>query len=386
MLGLALVAALAVLGSQLVRLSDPYRTVPDDFISSWAAGRLVARGDNPYDPRAVLAVQRTANWPNAVPYRVWYPPWAMPILAAFGVAPYAWGRLAWYVTNFAATLVAVRMLWRQYGGPERWSPALFPLLFTFWPAVIDLRTGQISALVTVGLAGFLFFAGERRWMVAGACLPLVAIKPQLLHLFWLALALWMLRERRWDVLLGVVAVTIASTAVAVALDRGVVTQFLYMMRNEAPQAPASTLGTAARMAVAGRAEDAPFWLQFLPPALSLVWFVPYWLRRRDAWEWREEAPIIVLVSLVTTAYGWIYDDMVLLVPIVQIGVLLVARPLSRAVMWVVIGYIALNGTILAMNVAVATPFTYVWVPLAFALWWIIARTRVGTSSIVEAFS
>src|SRR5262245_24983390 len=95
-LRLLLVASVGVLALQLLRLSDPYRTPPDDFISSWAAGRLVVAGENPYDAGRVLAVQRTANWTNDVPYRVWYPPWAMPVLGAMGVLPYATGRFVWY--------------------------------------------------------------------------------------------------------------------------------------------------------------------------------------------------------------------------------------------------------------------------------------------------
>src|SRR6185436_20123006 len=87
-----LVASILVLASQLLRLSDPYRTPPDDFISSWAAGRLLIAGENPYDAERVLAVQRTANWTRDIPYRVWYPPWAMPILAALGAFSYTTGR------------------------------------------------------------------------------------------------------------------------------------------------------------------------------------------------------------------------------------------------------------------------------------------------------
>src|SRR5688572_17650554 len=114
-LRLALLVALAGLAWQLARLSDPTRTSPDDFISSWAAGRLVAAGQNPYDANEVLAVQRTAHWTKDIPYRIWYPPWAMPILAAFGVLPYAIGRFLWYLVTLAACLGSADLLWRYYG-------------------------------------------------------------------------------------------------------------------------------------------------------------------------------------------------------------------------------------------------------------------------------
>lgn len=368
-LRLALVVALAGFAWQLARLSDPARTPPDDFISSWAAGRLVAAGHNPYDPVEVLAVQRTAHWTKDIPYRVWYPPWAMPILAPFGVLPYATGRFLWYLLTLATCLGSAQLLWRTYGGPDRFLPLLWPLVFTFWPAVIDLRTGQISHFLLLGVTGFLVLAEERRWLLAGAALPLAAIKPQLLHLFWIAILLWVLREGRWRVLAGAVGSAVVLTLIATALDPAVVPQFFAMAANDAPQAPASTLGTALRFAVARVNGDAPFWLQFVPPVLSLAWFVPFVARRRAEWNWRADAPPVIAVSLITTAYGWIYDQIVLLVPIVQLAVMVACAERPRSYVALAVGYVAINAAILAMNVGGAEPFWYIWVPFAFGAWW-----------------
>jgi hypothetical protein len=372
-LRLALVAALAVFALQLARLSDPARTAPDDFISSWAAGRLVASGENPYDASQVLAVQRTAHWTKDIPYRVWYPPWAMPILAAFGVLPYATGRFLWYLLTLAACLVSADLLWRYYGGPARLRAVLWPLVFTFWPAVITLRTGQISHLLLVGVAAFLVLGAERRWLLAGACLPLVAIKPQLLHLFWIAILLWVVREGRWRVLLGAVGSAAALTLIATALDPAVVSQFLWMAAHEAPQAPASTLGTALRFLVQRASGEQHFWLQFVPPVLSLAWFVPYAARRRDRWDWHADAGPVIVAALLTTAYGWIYDQIVLLVPIVQLAAVVARSEHPWKYLPLAAGYVAINAAILAMNVGGADPFWYIWVPFAFAAWWWAGR-------------
>jgi len=64
---------------------------------------------------------------------------------------------------------------------------------------------------------------------------------------------------------------------------------------------------------------------------------------------------------------------VLLVPVVQIATA-VARterlsPRSRTVA----GYVAVNGAILSMNVVGVDAFWYIWVPFAFAAWWMMAR-------------
>ena len=376
---LVLVTLCAAFAWQLWRLSDPYRVPPDDFVSSWAAGRLLVTDGNPYDPDEVLAVPRTANWTKSIPYRIWYPPWTLPLLGGFGLLPYAPARFFWYLLHAAACVWSADLLWRAYRGPARSRGIAWLVIVTFWPAVIELRTGQISALMLLGLAGFLALVEKRRWLAAGACLPLVAIKPQLLHLFWIALGLWIAAERRWDVLLGAVASILALMVVAAALDPTIVAQFLHMAMHDAPRAPASTLGTALRAVVAATTGQEHFWLQFLPPALSLFWFVPYWRRRHTEWRWLEHGPPLLLVSLMTTAYGWVYDHLILLVPVMQIATLLVGRgPHVPARAGIVVGYIAVNCAILAMNLVGVRPFWYLWVPFALAVWWAAARRRMLT--------
>ncbi len=374
-----LLVSILVLASQLRRLSDPYRTPPDDFISSWAAGRLLVAGENPYDAQRVLAVQRTANWTKDIPYRIWYPPWAMPVLAVLGSFSYATGRFLWYLISIGCCVLSVDLLWRTYDGPRAWRALCWPAVLTFWPAVIDVRTGQVSALIALGLAGFLFFVRGRRWVAAGSCLPLVAIKPQLLHLFWIVVLLWVLRERRWGVLAGAVGTTVALVLAAMAMNPAVVSEFLYMAAHEAPQAPASTAGTLLRLAVAWVTGREHFWLQFVPPLLSLVWLVPYWSRHAATWSWRRHGPLVVLVSLVTTAYGWVYDQMALLLVVAQVATALIAMQRLSARDPVVVSYLALNGAMLAMNVAGAGAFSYIWVPFGFLGWWVLARGEAGAA-------
>jgi hypothetical protein len=373
----ALVVVLAALAWILVRLSDPALTPHDDFISSWAAGRLNATGHDPYDPVGVLAVQQTAGWTKPIPYRIWYPPWAMPLLAPFGLLPYATGRLLWFALHIGACLVSADLLWRYYGGDARSRGLSWVVLSTFWPALIEVRTGQISALILLGLVGFLHLVRARRWAAAGACLPLVAIKPVLLHLLWIAVLLWVVAERRWRVVLGAAATALALVALAVVSNPPVVAQFVHMALHDAPQPLVSTPGTVLRLAVAaGSGRDAA-WLAIVPPLAGTIWLAFRWRRREGGWNWRDEMPVLLLASLLTTAYGWIYDDIVLLVPVMQVAVALLAgrARTSRAV--IVGSYLLLNAGIVAMNVVRVEAFWYVWVPLAFAAWYAIARVRTA---------
>jgi hypothetical protein len=91
---------------------------------------------------------------------------------------------------------------------------------------------------------------------------------------------------------------------------------------------------------------------------------------------------VLIVSLATTAYGWVYDQIVLLVPVVAFAAV-VAR--SGGLVGhgpAVAGYLAVNATILAMNVAGVDAFWYIWVPFAFAGWWL--AVPAGAALAAEA--
>jgi hypothetical protein len=382
-----LVVVLVTLGWSLVRLSDPTLTPHDDFISSWAAGRLNATGRNPYDPSEVLAVQQTAGWTKSIPYRIWYPPWTMPLLAPFGLLPYATGRLLWFAVHIGACVASADLLWRYYGGDPRSRGMSWVVLSTFWPALIDVRTGQISALVLLGLVGFLHLVRARRWAAAGACLPLVAIKPVLLHLVWIAVLLWVIAERRWRVVLGAATATLALVALAVVSNPQVAGQFVDMALHDAPGPLVSTPGTVLRLAVAARSGRDAAWLAVVPALLGTVWLAVHWRRRDGGWEWREEMPVLLLASLVTTAYGWIYDDIVLLVPVMQVAVAVLAGRTRTSPALIVAGYLLVNAAIAAMNVVRVDAFWYVWAPFAFVAWYATARVRAGapgTAAVARA--
>ena len=70
----------------------------------------------------------------------------------------------------------------------------------------------MSFLLLIGVAGFLHFATRKRDAIAGAFLSLTAIKPHVVYLVWIAAFWWMLRERRWGIAVGGVALLARRSA------------------------------------------------------------------------------------------------------------------------------------------------------------------------------
>ncbi len=164
-----------------------------DFVSFWAAGRMLLEGAGPaiYDIEAHRAVEQAAvGHVGLMPFP--YPPPFALIVAPFGAVPYGTAFGLWVAATLALYLAAAR----------RWMPPLVAL-------------AQPSVLVNgfIGQAAFLtsavFMAGTRllatRPMLGGVILGLLAVKPQLGILLPLALV----AGRQWRAFAGAALSSIA---------------------------------------------------------------------------------------------------------------------------------------------------------------------------------
>lgn len=283
-----------------------------DFAEYWAAGRLFAAGANPYDAEQIGSLERAAGRDGDA-LLMWNPPWTLPLVLPFGLLPPRAAHLLWLALHFLVVLASADAVWRYYGGSRECRGVAWMLAFLFTPTFLTLYLGQISALLLAGAV--LFLHQERRghdWS-AGAATVLLAIKPHLFALFWLALLLWTVRQRRWRIGGGAASTLLAATLIALLVDPAVLAQYWQTLTQTPPaQYHSPTLGTVLRL-ICG---EGRFGLQFLAVLPGLVWFVPMWRRYRACWDWGERLPVLLLVSLLTAPYGaWPFDSIVLLVPL-----------------------------------------------------------------------
>jgi hypothetical protein len=328
-LGLLVVGLLAALACLAVQGSRPGRGLTDlplyDFVEYWAAGRLVLQGDNPYDVVRVGELQKQIGH-TADPILMWNPPWALPLVVPLGLFDVRTAHLLWMLGHLLVIVACADVLWRHYGGSRDSRAIAWLVALGFLPSILALLAGQISPLLLLGATGFLVFVRCRRDTLAGAATVLLAIKPHLALLFWLALLVWVVRERRWKILVGGALAGLALTGVALLFDPAVFGQYRHTTLTTPPaQYRSPTLGTLLRLAVGNGA----FGLQFVALLPGLLWVVPYLLRHKGGWDWDRELPLLLLVSFLTATYGaWPFDLVVLLVPVlrVAVGVVQAGRP------------------------------------------------------------
>jgi hypothetical protein len=345
--------------------------IANDFVEYWTAAHLVIHGNDPYASAPLLALERQVGLTRSSPLVMRNPPWFVPIIAVFGFLPFALAQELWLGCGLISVLIAARWLWGIYPEEGQLPWASWVATGVFVPVAVSLAIGQISPLVLLGVAGFLHFEKQGKLGLAGGFLFLAAQKPHLIFLFWIALLMWSIRGLVGRTLATLMSITIAASVFAVALDHAIFTQYFSLItRDKVLLELTPTMSGLLRLWLRNYPP-----MQLLPALLALVWFSFYWRRHRDRWQWREEMPILLLVSLLTTSYSWFFDQVVLLPCVFQAVVWL--TPCRRLIsISIAVLYLATNATVLALILAHQNKFWYVWtVPAWFALY-MIALTKL----------
>jgi hypothetical protein len=348
----------------------------DDYVEYWSAGKLNLTGGNPFDPAQLLILQRSTGKAGEEAVMMWNPPWTLALVMPFGLLPYPLSRTAWLLFNLLIVFGCASTLWRLYEGPSEKVWIAWCVAFTFIPVIDALRKGQTGILLLLGVTGFLYFVQRRRLGLAGISLALLAIKPHVLYIFAMAAVIWAIDRRAWRVIFGLVGSLLAGTALAWLANPEVFQQYFYAAANYPPRDWATpTLGGVLRLLFGPE----KFWLQFLPPALGSAWFLGFeWRRHRGDWDWTARAPKIILVSLLTTAYGWSFDQPAALVAILPTSLLVLQRPRERASLLITGAYASIVVLMLLLR---GNDFSLFWLAPAILAWYLFS-SRLNQRRVV----
>jgi hypothetical protein len=181
-LGIFIVAYLGLTALSLPDFIDPRgKPVGYDFIAFWSATRLAMEGrpDAAFDWATIAAAHHQAVAAIGDKVFLWhYPPTFLLAIWPLGLMPYL-AALAMFVAGSLAVWAA---LISRIVPDRRWW-----IVAAAMPAgLINLFHGQ-NGFITAAIAGFALLLLERRPIVAGMLIGLLAIKPHLAILFPIAL-------------------------------------------------------------------------------------------------------------------------------------------------------------------------------------------------------
>lgn len=333
------------------------RTNANDFVEYWSAGKLFVHGANPYSGPLILALEKSRGFTPDSPLIMLNPPWTLALVAPLGFLPALGALVLWIVAGAGCILASLALL--------DIPPKNRTLAFLFAPVLGSFAMEQSSPFLLLGFSLFLRFHRSRPFL-AGACLPLMAIKPHLFMVFWVILLAECIYRRRLTILLGFAA-SLACVSALVTLVHPHVWKDYFALLHESTldQNAYPTLPSLLRAIVNVNLT----WIATIPLCLAIAWGIAYYWRRRAGWDWRQEGMLIMMVAVLTSPYCWISDEVVLL-PSVASALSSSPRRFSMEIL-TAINFAGIVGICITIR-------SLAWLPLALFLWYLYAaRTLIG---------
>jgi len=345
-----------------------------DFVVYWATGQQLVHHANPYDVDAMMRIERGAGLPTG--YGVLFmrnPPWALPLVMPLGLLGVRMGALLWSLLLLGCLGLSVRMVWEIHGRPRK----LLNLLgLSFAPALVCLIVGQTSLFALLGLVLFLRLHRTQPFL-AGVALWLCALKPHLFLAFGVVLLAWIALNACYKILLGAAAALAASSAASWIIDPTAWAEYSHMMRTygiEKEFIPCWSV--VLRLWTSPQA----IWIQYLLPVLGSGWALVYFWKRRRVWDWTRDCGVLMLVSVFTAPYCWVFDQAVAIPSLLQGAY----RCRSKALLvFLALASVAIEAGLVS---GVKLPSAlYLWTAPVWLVWFLLAQwTATAAGEEVQA--
>lgn len=358
---------LAACAPEVLRTGHTMRV--EDFGAYWTGTKVNLAGHDAYAQDNLLSLQQAIEPHRTEPIAAWSPPWTFAAFTPLAPLDFATARWVWRFVQIGTILAAVTVLWRVYrGNPDRLIWVWFAAL-VWYPTLQTLGLGQHSNLVLLGVTGWIVGLACGWPFTAGALLALTLVKPQNVYLVGLLAVVWVLDRRAWRAAAGGVFGAVLLSAIAMAPNPTVFQEYSAAITSRPPTtALPPTLGMLLRVVFGER----HFWLLFVPQVIGVGWVLWYYARHRRGWDWVERGPLVVLVSCLTSPYGWMYDQVLFLIPLV--AVLAPASHRPSGVFRGVTVVAGLTAVCLALHGAGLREITFVWhAPMCLVLYLALRR-------------
>jgi hypothetical protein len=330
-----------------------------DFISYWSAGHLYLTHQNPYSYATTFALERSMGWTRSYPLVMLCPPWTLFLNAIFGLLPFRTSQLVWSLVLSSLDAISAYGLWRYFGGEKRtvWIAAL--IFLSFSPVITVAHLCQVTPIMLVCLTAFLYCVRSERWVLAGISLLGMSIKPHLLWLVFIAIALWAIRTRRWRM----IAAALAAVAVFTAGDLAFNPKAIHFFRDAYGPAIATSCGFGGALRLIFGMQHS--WLQYVPCIFGILWFAWYWRKHGRDWSWKEHMPLLLVVSVASSPYCWFHDFLLILPAFIALAVRGAWRSLLPPFLWAAIQIAILLAPAEAYKAAISALWVGFWILAAW---------------------
>jgi hypothetical protein len=337
-----------------------------DFVVYWATGQQLVHRANPYDRQTMGQIEHAAGLPvQAGAMFMRNPPWGLLLALPLGIVGLRFGALLWSLALLACLMVSVRMLWIMHGRPMN---RLHWLGLSFAPALVCVIAGQTSLFALLGFVLFLRLHKSRPFL-GGVSLWLCALKPHLFLSFGAVLLAWIVVSRSYKLLAGAAVAMAASCGAVYSIAPSAWAQYSQMMRTSGIEKEfIPCMGVLLRLWISPQT----MWLQYLLPALGCVWALSYFRSHRQTWDWMKHGSLVMLVSMVSAPYCWLFDQVLAIPALLQAAY----RTRPRTVLAILAFASVAVEVELVCNVNLPS-IHYLWTAPAWLAWYIVACATGG---------
>ena len=295
--------------------------VNNDFFTFWLGGRMIASGEDPYAEQQWLANHDRygSTWYENPIY-----PYPLPLTYLFiplGLLPLRYAAVMWVWLSEIMILISTWLLMLIEKVPRQ-ARYILPVLagLVLWrPVQVTLRNGQLGAWLLLLIVLVIYLWNRRRWFSGGLLLALTALKPTIgLPLIGLT-GLWLFVRRVWKAILGIILMIGGLFIVGWLRDPQWISKMLWIGSRKLATVWGYNPTTWGMGGVV--CNNAMPCTLYVGAGLSLVLVLAALLALlRHA---RERKPafvvsIIVPVVVLVTPYLWVYDQILLIVPLILI--------------------------------------------------------------------
>lgn len=300
------------------------RPLGTDFSNVYAAGSYVIDGhpEAPFDPATQFAREREIFGPATQFYGWHYPPYFLFIAAALALLPYGLALAVWQASTIGLYLLMIRAI---VGETIRGSPgaSLWPgatavaardwlLLAIAFPAVlINIGHGQ-NGFLTAALLGAALVVLDRRPLLAGLLIGLLAFKPQ----YGVMIPLVLAASARWRSF-AAAAVTVVLLTLATTFAFGPHVWHAFYASTEFTRTVVLEQGNTGWHKIQSIFSWARMWGASVTVAYALQGTAMMALGAALVWLWRSgasfalKAAALCLATILATPYSLDYDMMIL---------------------------------------------------------------------------
>jgi hypothetical protein len=163
-----------------------------------------------------------------------------------------------------------------------------------------------------------------------------------------------------------------------AFNQKIILQYIGMLQTyHFSEWATPTIGAYLRLFWLGTEK---FWLQFLPTVVGVFWFILYWRKHKQSWNWLFVLPVLLFVSQLTSPYNWSYDMVILIPAIVLAAVWIMTDWKQWTTLFLIVIFIGISASDLILHMKL-DDFWFIWVAPVLLIWFLIARWQYQNSQI-----